>query len=1077
MTTEPIFSAPDRVFTPVELDASQLAVVTVPVGVSASVFGAAGSGKTAALIELVAQRVQHDGFRADEILVLTPQRHAANRLRLALGERLRVATNGPLARTPMSLAFSLATEGALSRGVEPPSMLTGSEQDALLASLLELETSSVQWPATLGYDVRQSRTFRSELRDLFARCTNLGWGPEDLATAAASRSVPEWQAAAAFWELEYEEALADMRHNHFDVSALLRQGAVALTDRAVAPLVKLVVVDDAQELTRGAMGIVQAFVDRGVPAILFSEPDTAATTFRGAVPSLAGEFAAAQAGGRILTLSHIHRQAGVPAALVRDLTGRIGAAAAGTQRSALTSPVAPQTTLDVIERPTFVGELMAIARRLREFHVHEGIPFSRMAVVLRSGGSVSEVARVLSINEVPTTTLISDRSLIDQSIVRDLLCIIDVALGRRALDSHTATGLLLSPLCGLSIIEVRRLRLALRHDEIAAGGTRTGAQLLPLVLTGALDISHITLRASSKAQAFAKVLAELAEDSVATAEEMLWRIWSWSHLKQEWTADSAGHGVLAEEANRNLDGVVALFTAARRFVEREPQAAVTDFVDLVSSSDVPEDSLASQAAIDAAIVCTPAALIGSEFDVVVVAGVQEGRWPNLRPRGSLLHAQLIDEPESVDQRKQVLDDELRMFVLAASRARTHLIVSSTSGNDDSPSPIARIAAKLASPLCDNGQIIASENRVDNRTETTEYPLSLRGMTGYLRRQLVRECAKDSPDEALAANLASGIAALSEAGAPGANPQEWYGIVPVSTEEPLAVLESDGGSDPEAVFVNPSSLEKWRENPFSWFLGGTVGFEGNYQSGIGTLIHEVFEATSLDESIAVDSESLWARIEPRWAELAIEPEWESERQRVKVRKLLGALSQYILDTRASGKIILGVEAGFTIPVGKGFLKGKADRLELTLTDLKDDKLNGTIEVIDLKTGSSKPAKRDMNQHIQLACYQFALHEGGFVEVPGVGESPLVGGASLIFLNKVAGEEFTYDRFRQGAMPVEPNAVTPEDVFSVHQMRDMIAEAVEGMAGDTFTAIIYTREERGAYDSTWSKRIHLIQAVSG
>jgi hypothetical protein len=34
----------------------------------------------------------------------------------------------------------------------------------------------------------------------------------------------------------------------------------------------------------------------------------------------------------------------------------------------------------------------------------------------------------------------------------------------------------------------------------------------------------------------------------------------------------------------------------------------------------------------------------------------------------------------------------------------------------------------------------------------------------------------------------------------------------------------------------------------------------------------------------------------------------------------------------------------------------------------------------------------------------------------------------------------------------------------------------MSGSSFTAVIFTREERGEFDSTYAKRIHTVSAVS-
>jgi superfamily I DNA/RNA helicase len=157
-----------------ELDESQRTVIELPDGASAAVIGAPGSGKTTAIVELVAQRVLHDGWSPDELVVLTPSRASASLLRTSLALRLGVPSNGPLARTVNSLAFEVVGRAAQLAGVQPPRLVTGGEQDADIAQLLEgqlVEGTGPEWPDTLGPEVRALRGFRSELRELMAR----GW--------------------------------------------------------------------------------------------------------------------------------------------------------------------------------------------------------------------------------------------------------------------------------------------------------------------------------------------------------------------------------------------------------------------------------------------------------------------------------------------------------------------------------------------------------------------------------------------------------------------------------------------------------------------------------------------------------------------------------------------------------------------------------------------------------------------------------------------------------------------------------------------------------------------------------------
>src|SRR4051794_17626474 len=93
-------------------DVTQAAVIGLPDGVSAAVIGAPGSGKTATLVELVAERVGRPGWSASEIVALTTNRVSATRLRDALALRLGVPTSGPLARTVNSLAFEIVGAAA-----------------------------------------------------------------------------------------------------------------------------------------------------------------------------------------------------------------------------------------------------------------------------------------------------------------------------------------------------------------------------------------------------------------------------------------------------------------------------------------------------------------------------------------------------------------------------------------------------------------------------------------------------------------------------------------------------------------------------------------------------------------------------------------------------------------------------------------------------------------------------------------------------------------------------------------------------------------------------------------------------
>ena len=138
--------------------------------------------------------------------------------------------------------------------------------------------------------------------------------------------------------------------------------------------------------------------------------------------------------------------------------------------------------------------------------------------------------------------------------------------------------------------------------------------------------------------------------------------------------------------------MVALFDAAARFVDRLPGARTEVFLDHVLGQELPADTLAPTADRGEAVrLLTAHAAKGLEWDVVVVAGVQEGVWPDLRLRGSVLGSErLVDvlagraaRPGAVGRRvAALLDEERRLFYVAATRARRQLLVTAVARSGD-----------------------------------------------------------------------------------------------------------------------------------------------------------------------------------------------------------------------------------------------------------------------------------------------------------------------------------------------------------------------------------------------------------
>lgn len=1024
------------------LDGAQAEVLLLADGASAAVLGAPGTGKTTVLVEAVAERVAQRGYATDEVLALSASRTAATALRDRIALRLGVPTNGPLARTATSLAFQLVGERARRLGAEPPRLLTGGEQDQIIAELLSghmEDGTGPHWPEPLVDEVRALRGFRTELRELMARCAERGITPSRLSELGAITGHDEWRAAARFMA-EYQVVVDSYRGGFVDSAELIASAVTVVQEGSSLDRLRAVFVDDLQEATVATLALLRAFAERGVAVIAFGDPDVASTTFRGAQATALGQLES-RLGVPVsrFVLTTAHRQTPALRELTARTTERIGAAAAGVQRMAAAGRPQPAEAEEEAEsRPEVVrlvavsapAEASRLARKLRERHLLDGVPWSDMAVIVRSGAHVPALARSLAVAEVPTTTSIAGRPLRDDFAARQLITVAGVQLGTIELTPLVATELLLGPFGGLDSVSLRRLRLALRQEELAGDGNRPGDELLVEALQHPAHLATIDAAPARRAGRLAETLRsgrEKAEQG-ASIEELLWHVWERSGLAARWLEHSERTGIVADEANRHLDGVVALFTAARRFVERYPERPAADFVVELLGAEVPEDTLAPGTAGDAVLVCTPSAAIGREFEIVAVAGLQESVWPNLRLRGSLLHPQELADAiegrttETEDARAEVLGDELRMFALAVSRARGQVLLTATANDDEQPSPFIRLAGELAVDDADDGA----------------HPLSLRGMVGRLRRRLVTMGAPDA---------AEALARLADAEVEGADPSSWYGLLEPSTTDPLVDLD-----DPEAVVrVSPSRLETFEKSPLAWFVDTMAASPSGLAAGIGTVVHAVMEEASTSDDRDLSVERLWRGIERRWGELAFESPWLEEKERRRTRTLTAGVSEYLRDFERAGGVLLGSEGSFELRIGRALVRGTIDRVERTP--------DGTVVIVDLKTGNRTPTAAEAEQHAQLGAYQLAMEHGAIEQAQGLPS----GGAKLLFVAKgVRGK---------GYREVAQDRVDEE---RLERLRERVATAAEGMAAATFAGVVDLgeRDPHGSYEY----RIHLVPAVS-
>lgn len=997
-----------------ELDPGQRAVVEATGSEPMLVIGAPGTGKTVALIETFNDRVHNKHVSARSILTLCPNRRIASKLRDRIAARLETTLEGPAARTINSLAFEVVSFARSEAGSPAPKLLTGSDQDADIAQLLEGHSNGAgpNWPESLSPQVRTLRGFRTELRETLMRITEHSFSTDAVRQVGLSHSNPEWLALAEFRD-EYLKVMASLRPDQLDVAELCIEAARIIADGLAPEWVKqlrLVFFDDIQEVNQSTISILRALASQGTQLILFGNPDVTANIFRGGDDGLLSRLDS-ELGVQLrqTRLNICHRTNGEILDLAARVTSLIGTSGITGQRNPQ-SDRGPNSECVLIQRDTATNLWTDIARKLRLRHLQAGVQWGQMAVIVRNGSLIPQICRVLNLAEVPTRITSADLPLRDERSVKAILGVLEVAIGRKQLEPQVSEDLLLGPFGGLDKLQLRSLKLSLRNEEIIGGGSRSADELLAEALSAPNRLVTIDSAPARLASKLADTLSGLRDMAAkgALVEELLWFVWERSEPAKTWGEQSSGRGIVAAEANRNLDGILALFAAAKRFGERQPDSPVSVFLSAVLDSEVPEDTLAPLSLAQSVLVTTPNGVIGQEFDTVVVGSLQDGVWPNLRPRGSLFAADELvrvltgSELARTDLRRIELHNELRLFLLSLTRARENLTFAAVANDDEVPSPFFNLLSEVKTD--------------DTQTEAAH---TLRGMVGEIRRRLV-----SNPTNEDACNLA----ALAELGVAGASPTEWQGLLPPSTNEPLYLPD-------EVVPLSPSKLGRFVESPMDWFIDSVALGSSVMSAAIGTIMHwalENFEGQTADE--------IWTQVESRWAELPFEADWLSAQSERNVRQMVEALAEYLADFQESGGDLLKPEESFQVDLGRVVLNGKIDRIERSKS--------GEVVIADLKTGKSALSNEEVLDHPQLRSYQFALSEGALASVVGDDEVPESGGAKLIWVSR----SLKPKKYRQDVQG-------PLNQAQLDEFRELLMRTAEGMAVGEYSGAAEAEDSYG------------------
>ncbi|MFJ4815765.1 ATP-dependent helicase [Streptomyces sp. NPDC088801] len=1004
------------------LDASQRSVVDHAAG-PLLVLAGPGTGKTTTLVESVAERVARGGD-PERVLVLTFSRRAAVELRDRMAQRAGAA-RAPQATTFHSFCYALVRahqDSALF--VEPLRLLSGPEQDVsvreLLAGQVDLERlglAHVRWPDELRACLT-TRGFADEVRAVLARSRELSLGPEALDAFAHRTGRPDWRAAAAFLA-EYLDVL-DLQ-GVIDYAELVHRAVLLAHRPEVAARLSArydaVYVDEYQDTDPAQVRLLDALAGGGRTLVAFGDPDQSIYAFRGADVNGILDFPHAfpRADGRPapVTVLRTSRRSGA---------GLLAATRLLTQRMPLTrlpaekvrahrelAPVRDGGRVEAYTYPTSGTELDNIADILRRAHLEDGVPWRDMAVLVRAGSrTIPTVRRALTAAGVPVDGDGDDVPLRHEPAVAPLLTALRaVALAEAAgaaerdtasdapdaeptaswLDTETALSLLTSPLASMDAADLRRLGRALRDEERAAGNPLPPPSdvLLAQALSEPERLAVHDPAYARGAQRLGALLRKARERLAGggTAEEALWDLWEGTPWPARLERAARRGGAAGRNADRDLDAVCALFATAARAEERTGGRGTLNFLEEIDAEDIAADTLARRTVRpDAVRLMTAHRSKGLEWRLVVVAGVQEGLWPDLRRRGSLLEADRIGRDGLAEPLipGALLAEERRLFYVAATRARERLVVTAVKAPADDGDQPSRFLTELG----------VEPKDVTGRPRR---PLAVAALVAELRATTVDPRVSDALREAAARRLARLAALADEDGrplVPSAHPYRWWGMFE-PTESKVPLRDRD-----QPVVLSGSALDQLANTcALQWFLGREVKADApaTAAQGFGNVVHVLADEVASGHTPA-DLGVLMERLDSVWNALAFDAPWKSAQEKDNARVALERFLQWHVMNR-TGRTPVASEHDFDVTIEAGDyqvrVRGQMDRVEADG--------DGRAYVVDFKTGKQAPGSKEVERHPQLAVYQLAVREGA-VDEAFDGVRPEPGGAELVHLRQAA-----------------------------------------------------------------------------
>jgi len=648
----------------VPLDPDQQAAVDHREG-PCLVLAGPGSGKTRVIVERFLALVG-EGLPPQRQLVLTYTVKAAAEMR-DRAEREHGAFSGDVPLTNFhSFARRVVREWGWLVGVPPTFRVPDEAEqwlhlDAVLAELRPRTLWNQLRPHDLIYELL--RLFGAAKQELVTPAQYARWAADALAecTDPAERSLLQRQdeCAAVYARLQ-ERYRANALLDHDDCiqlcEELLREQPAVR--RAVAEPLGQVMVDEYQDTNYAQARLVETLVESHQNVLVVADDDQAIYKFRGASLANLQRFRRMYPEHRTVVLRRNYRST---RQIVTTCRGVIGTAAA---ESRITKDLAATrgdgSHVELWEAPDERSEMLAIAGECRRLLETASLTRAAdIAILFRQHGDMRAAMAAMQELLVPYQVH-GGRGYFQQPEVKDLLALLTLIDEPR--DSQALIRCLHLPAWRVSGRGRRALvELCEAHD-------------LPLARMVAEDAGLNELDEADAAAVRRCVAAVEELNALATHEDAREILFAALEATEYYRGILAlGRDVERMQAGANLNKFGELLEAFADWTEDRRLAPALRYLAVLRDSGAADEMAPIEPIEDGVLLMTCHAAKGLEWPVVFVPRCVESRWPGRGGFGARLTLPNELVPEEAPPGDGSVDEERRLFYVAATRAQDRLV--------------------------------------------------------------------------------------------------------------------------------------------------------------------------------------------------------------------------------------------------------------------------------------------------------------------------------------------------------------------------------------------------------------------